>query len=144
MSQLPHAARPSAETVAYNMLRKYEWTDSELLGVLFPQGSAGAFLSGASQNTLRFCTFLRQCLARDSYAWFKHPDCSRYNQNHGCILLQRITVLGYNQNNPSSMLEFLQGFRATHAGSGMGADEQRLLVYRLLNDAIGGPHGKVR
>ena len=114
-----------------------------LLQALFPGGGADSFTSNRPQNLLHLCTFLRQRLQRKSYPWHKHPDCSQYNGNNGCMLVLPITVLGFNQNNPyPTMLDFLVDFQQAQAGQ--GADAQRHAVYGLLNDAIGGPRGKVR
>jgi len=53
-----------------------------------------------------------------------------------------ITVLGFIQDNPyPTMLDLLEDFQQVQAG--LGADAQRHAVYGLLNDAIGGPRGKV-
>ena len=52
-------------------------------------------------------------------------------------------VSGYNQSVPyQSVFAFLQSFRDIQ--DGLAADAQRWTVYGLLNNAIGGPRGKVR
>ena len=58
------------------------------------------------------------------------------------MLIFPITVNVYNQSNPyPSMLAFLKDFRDVQHG--LAAESQRWNVYGILNDAIGGPRGKV-
>ena len=144
MSQPPPADDPSFVSDTCETLRKYRWTDSTLIAVLFPQGGDDKFVSKKRQNKLPFCTFLRQRLDRASYTWSKHPDCSQYQYDYGCIITRPIMVSGYNQSHPyPNILAFLQNYRDIQ--SGVAADDaQRWSVYGLLNNAIGGPHGKVR
>ncbi len=143
MSHPPLVGDPSFVDETCDTLHKYRWTDPALLAVLFPQGVVDNFVSTESQNKLPYCTFLRQRLDRTSYTWSKHPDCSQYQGDYGCIIARPIMVSGYNQSVPyPSVLAFLQSFRDIQ--DGLAADAQRWTVYGLLNNAIGGPRGKVR
>ena len=113
---LPSLRSPFVSDTCY-ILRKYEWIDSTLLAVLFPQGGVDKFVSTESQNKFPHWTFLRQSgsagrLDRAPYTWSKHPDCSQYQGDNGCIITKPIMVSGYNQSGPyPSVLAFLQDFR---------------------------------
>ena len=96
------------------------------------------------QNKMCFCPLLRQQLKRAGYPWGKHPNCSRYNGDNGCMILLPFCSTDYNGGVPyDNMLEFFDDVATHPTLTVLTFDKQRKLLYRVLNDAIGGPHGKV-
>jgi hypothetical protein len=126
-------------------VRRYQIKNKELLDILLPAGDQFCVnLSLKKQNTQIFCTFLRRRLKRASYDWHKHPDCSRYNLDHGCLILEPFCSTAYNNAVPyDNMYEFLEAMSSHPDFVGLASDKQRKRLYRVLNDGLGGPHGKV-
>jgi len=134
-----------ADIVALQEVRSYQIKSKDLLDILFPLVDEFCVdLQYKKQNTLTFCPFVRHRLKRASYSWYKHPNCSRYNADHGCMILQPFTSTAYNNAEPyDNMLEFLETMTTHPDFVGVASDQQRKRLYRILNDGLGGPHRKV-
>lgn len=134
-----------ADDERWDVVKRYIIDDESTLEILFPPlASDRKFLSEASQNQVVVCMLLRQYLDAGSYNWNAHPDCMTYNKDQGCFLILPFTVRDYNDDNPyGTVLEFLRDFQSNPSVNSAPLNQQRNWLYRLLNEAIGGPVGKV-
>ena len=140
-----HALDPATEATLREV-ESYQITSSDLINILFPsQDELRVKLPKSRlQNKLLFCPFLRQRLKRSSYPWCKHPNCSRYNLDNGCMILLPFCSKDYNNAQQyDNMLEFFEDIVRDPIFSALSRDQQRKRLYRVLNDGLGGPHGKV-
>ena len=143
---LPAHALSSSAEATLREVERYHITSSDLINILFPSQDALRvnFSQKRRQNKLLFCPFLRQRLKRTSYPWHKHPNCSRYNVDNGCMILLPFCSKDYNNAQPyDNMLEFFEDIVRDPIFSELSPDKQRKRLYRVLNDGLGGPHGKV-
>ena len=130
--------------IASDVISSYVIDDKNVLDVLLhdPCNFFHPSMKTELQATGKICCeLLRHCLRRDSYHgwWNDHPNCSFYNQDNGCILLQPIHIPGIGD--IDHVFDCLADFISTCQVWGVtGSDgEIRFQLYNKINDAIGGP-----
>jgi len=130
------------------LLQRYRIDDAAYASVLLPGGQKDVFVNkGDAQNAWWLCDLLRQRVMRQSYKswWDRHPNCSMYQGDVGCMLLQPITIVGFNNDQPYDDLpEFVVDYMQDGVVAAWGQDKQRHTLYTLINAGIDGASGKVR
>jgi hypothetical protein len=127
----------------YDMVKRYTHPSIEYLPFFLPLDSHFRSPHAFEANAV-CCLLLRQLLLRSSYAWYKHPDCSFYNGDIGCLMLQPIFIPHYKDGVEfPDLFDFLIDFDQFHQDQGQrDAGLERNHLYKILNEAIGGPTGK--
>ena len=117
---------------------------------LLPGGPGDPFIQVGPpllpQNTEWFCDLLRQRVSRSSYHtwWDEHPNCSLYQADVGCILLQPIVIPLWNGGVAySDMFTFILDYGGDAKVNLLQPNEQRQNLYTLINEGMGGPTGIV-
>lgn len=130
------------------LLQRFRIEHSVYASVLLPGGQKDAFVNNSHpQNAWWLCDLLRQRVRRQSYQswWDRHPNCSMYQCDIGCMLLQPITIVGFNNDEPYDDLpEFVVDYMQDPVVAAWPPDKQRQTLYTLINTGIDGASGKVR